>query len=623
MRALRVLIFIAFLANSLVGAAFSAEPSFSNTYSTDGPIEAYKIENSFSSSTKGIDGVLANPAGIARSPTLEVSVGFADRISSSSHLTFTVSDESMEGFGGDSSFFDAGLYFTDDPADAPTNEFKSRDIGVNFNYDRGAGMTDVGVAFNFGDVFAFGISRKRPSSFGMDLSTRAPVLFRNTMDMHGVTLESPGGGLFIDSGGFGNFNDTVIGTSFVTSQPLYEKFTYNSSYAAVSTDISLVDSMTDNREVALTFGGRVGDFLWGINAIPISSNIILNNTAITKTSSNSADLVYYVPDFDTGNTLEVYSWYSDGYYTHEAGYTTYTIVLSPEALMYRGVATGSYTASTVRLDLGLIWQPFKDMSVSLVYENIGGAELVYSGVGVYSTLESYVSDSDPPDFQIGSNEAWNPLTDTPKVVEDTEGFYLPDEFKVTLPRKGKIGVAFTKPFLIAFDYETYFTDIVYEDMTISDLTFVRAGFESLLFGLPIVIRGESNFLLKPTITGLSDPDQLDQINDLFASLPAVPAEFKFGLGFRSYGYEVGTNFSENHASLMSIYEGELLDFMKVLSYDLYFKADTWDITYTAVAEPFYLIGQNADLIQVDGGGDISASDVETNWVYSVRFGYRF
>ena len=130
-------------------------------------------------------------------------------------------------------------------------------------------------------------------------------------------------------------------------------------------------------------------------------------------------------------------------------------------------------------------------------------------------------------------------------------------------------------------------------------------------------------LLKPTILGVTDPDEAKDINDLLNQYPVLPTETKLGLGFRFFDYEFGGDFSENHASILSLYEGKLLDFMKVLTYDLYLKADNWDITYTAVAEPFYLLSQNAELLQRDGEGDISTSQIKTNWVYSVRFGYRF
>jgi len=606
----------------LSGISTAAPPSLSNTYNSDGPTESYRIENSFSSSSRGINGVLANPAGIARSGTFEMSIGYGAKLESHSRITYEISDESIS-FGDESeNFFKGGLYYTDDPTDAPTNEFRERDLNIDVDYNRGGGVTDMGVAFNFGDVFAVGVTRARPSKFDLNFNGYAPTLFRTTMDLKGKTFP---GGLTIEADGRATFDVGGVGTT--TADPLYDKFTYNSSVAAVSTSLDIMDQTTDSREIILTFGGKAGDFMWGFNAIPITSNVILKNSVQTKTSSASADMVFYVPDFDPNDPLSVGNWFDEGdkIYTREAGYVNYTMVHSPDAYVYRGVAEGDYYASAMRVDFGLIWQPVSDMSMSLVYENIGGANLTYVGRGVYTTLESYINEDDPPDFGIGSGESWSPLQPNPKPVEDAGGFYLPEEFTIELPRKLRLGISITRPFFVAVDYERYFTDFVYEELTITDVGFLRVGLETSLFGLPLILRGDSEWLLKPTILGVRDEEQANDINDFLNQLPALPTQTTIGLGWRMAGYEFGGDISENHATFLSLYEGDLIDFMKVLTYDLYLRGENWDVTYTAVAEPFYLLSQNAELLQFEEGEakEIASGDVKTNWVYSLKFGFRF
>jgi len=619
MKTLRVFIFLWVSLVGFAGFCLAAEPSFNSSFTSDGAVDAYKIENSFSSSAGGINSVLANPAGIARSSTCEITVGYGSQADALSVITYSASDEDFGSLGGNAAdYFTAGLYLTDDPTDAPTNEFKSRDLKMAFDYERGGGITDFGIAYNFGGMFAIGVSRKRPSSFSADLGGYAPAIFRNSVDIRGHTVEAGTDDLTVDSAGRATYS------VYSTADPLFDKFTRNSSYAAVSTDIKLENEVTDSREMVLTFGGTILDnILWGINAIPISSNILLNNTYSTRTATNSANLVYYVPDFDTGDPASIADWFdeTDKLYTREAGYTTYTMVLSPESEIYRGMAVGEYSASAMRVDLGFIWEPFNDVSVSFVYENIGGANLVYRGEGVYSSFESYVKDEDAPDFQVGSSEVWNPLAPTPQSVDD--GFSLPDKFTINLPKKGRLGLAIKKPFFFAIDYERYFSDIFYEDLTISDLTFLKFGLESSLFGLPLIIRGETEWLLRPTISGATDQQQEDDINAMLDQFPAIPASNTLGLGLNLFGYEVGADVSENHACFLSIYEGQLLDFMKLVSYDLYLAKDNWDVTCTAVGEPFYLFTKNAELLQTDGNGEASVSDIQINWIYSLKFGYRF
>jgi hypothetical protein len=631
MRTLRVLTVLLALF-SLSGAALAGTPSVGNSYGTDGPTAAYNIKNSYTSSSHGINSVLINPAGIARSSTFEISVGYGMELTSRPRLTFGISDEDMGSLGGEgNTYMQGGLYYTDDPNDAPTNEFKSRDLKFAVDYEHAGGITDFGVAYNFGDVLAFGISRSRPALFDFGLTTYAPTIFRNTVDMLGSTVETGTASFYISDDPSTRgcaFYDDSGGTGIVTSTAaaLYDKFTNNSSTAAVSTSISFSDQVKDSREIVLTVGGKYGSLLWGVNAIPISSDISLSNSFVTKTTTNSANLVYYVPDFDPGNPISVGQWFdeTDQLYSRKAGYTTYTIALSPEAYLYRGAANGNYSASAMQVDLGFIWELTGDLSVSLAYENIGGANLIYRGTGVYSTLESYVDENGPPDFQLGSTEVWDPLSHTPKPMQGSEGFYLPDEFTVNLPRKGKIGVAFTKPFFFAVDYEKYFTDFVYGDMTITDVGFLKVGGETSLFGLPLILRADTKWLIKPTILGVTDAKQAEDINKLLDQFPLLPTSTTFGLGFNMFGYEVGGDFSENHASMLSIYEGKLLDFMKVLSYDIYLKRDNWDVTCTAVSDPFYLLTQNSELIPTNNEKvEITPADIKTSWIYSLKFGYRF
>jgi len=619
MKILRVLIFSLILANSLSFLAYAESPSFNSSFVVDAPADAYRIENSFSSSSRGINGVGANPAGIMRSSTFELSVGLASHLNSDIDATLTASDEDLGTLGGDN-IFHAGLYFTDDPADTSTNEFKTRDVKGVFDYKTGGGVSDLGVAFNFGGIFAFGIQRMRPSIFYMDMGGSAPTIFKNTMDMHGKTIS----GLTIESTGKAIF--TGSGTTFATEAKLFDKFTYNSTDAAFSTDLTVSNHVEENKDVALTFGGKMWNIMWGVTAIPIESTITLNNSAFTMTASNCANMVYYVPGFDPSSPEDIARWADEStkVYSSAEGYKTFTVNLPSGEPVYRGEAKGNYSASAMRVDLGFIWQPFDFMSVGLAYENIGGAELVYKGPGAHATAESYINVKDPPTMELGHDTVWNPLSDTPATFEGAQGFTLPEDFTIVLPRKGRVGISFTKPFFIAIDYERYFTELQFQEITLKDLGFLRVGLETQIFALPLVFRTESRWMIKPTVLGITDPAWAKDVNDFLDRVPAIPAETIFGLGWKAWGGEVGADFCENHASILSVYEGDLLDFLKTISYDVYIKTDGWDITYTAVGEPFYLISENAELINKTRLGEtISASDVKTNWVYTLKFGFRF
>ncbi|KPJ69394.1 hypothetical protein AMJ44_03925 [candidate division WOR-1 bacterium DG_54_3] len=573
------------------------------------------MEYIYSPLAKGINSVNCNPAGIMNISTFEISIGYASKIDMPDTLaTFIATDEDLGEMGGDENPLRGGVYYTDDPNDTAT--FETRNFDLTFDYLHGGGVTDLGFGFKLGENLAFGVSRRRPTAWDMGFSGDLPAIFKGTVDFRGQTIEA----LTITATGYAVYDDGV-NPPISTAQPLWSGFITQEDYSVLETEMNMTDQVMDKEELMFTLGTKTGPVQWGVNFIPISSTVSFNNTTAMTASAEGGDMKYWVPLFTDYTSAA--AWITNELYTKEAGYANLSIIVPADQKVYNIQVAGDYSADMIRMDLGMLWQVNDNFSIGAALENVSGEDLVFRGKGLISTAETYLTGEEPPTFEAGGG-VFRPFTSEAKPIEDTESWELPQEYVIQVPRKLRIGAAMKQPFIFAVDYERYLDDIKEGDLTISDLSFLRLGGEMRILFLPIVLKGDSRWLLKPTITGITDPEQEKNINDLFATMPAIPTEIYLGLSFPLFGYDSGFGVRENHASILSMYSGRLLDFLKTISYDIYLRQDSWDITYTAVAEPFYNISGNTSLVEkAQSDEEISFTDVKSYWTQSIQVTFRF
>ena len=616
MKAIKIALFSFLLLFFLFQAAYATSGgSVNSIYRLDGPTRPYRMEYIYSPLAKGVNSLHVNPAGVMNISTFEVSLGYASKIDMPDTIaTFIATDEEIGEFGGDDNPFVGGVYFTDDPADTVT--FETRNFDLTFDYIHGGGMTDMAFAYKLGENLAFGVSRRRPKAWNMGFITDLPAIFKGNVNFYNEQL----GELTITSTGYATYDDgSHLPVS--TSKPLWSGFLSQESYSALESNASLNEEVMDKEELMFTFGSKTGPIEWGVNFIPISSTVNFSNVIVMTASNDSGAMEYYVPAFT--DFTSVATWVAEELYTMEAGYTNFSIIVPPGQKVYNIQVEGNYSAEMLRMDFGMLYKMGDALSFSAVLENVSGNDLVFRGTGLVSTAESYLTGDEPPTFEAGGG-VYRPFTSEAQPIKDTESWELPEEYVLQVPRKLRLGVALKFPFLLAVDWERYLDDIVEGDWTISELGFLRVGGEMQILFLPIKLKGDSRWLLKPTITGITDPDQAKQINDLFTALPAIPTETYLGLSFPLFGYEGGLGVRENHAAFLSMYAGRILDFLDSVAYDIYLRTDSWDITYTAVAEPFYNISGNTSIVEkLQEGGDVEFTDVKAYWTQSIQFTFRF
>lgn len=604
-----------------------AQGSFNANFTFDGPIPAYDLQNNYSSTAHGIRGIQSNPAAIMKSATAEVALdlGFGFEMTPGQR-TLNLTDKELE-FDPDSPFSDiflGGIYFTDNVTDTSTTEFKQRDFNAVFGYNRGGGMTDFGASVKFNDWLAVGVTRARPMNLDFDIRTNMPIIFKETVELRGKTWEN----FTVNADGTAAYTDpNPPNPSFSTGgNTLYSEFIYKENNVATDTQIALNEHISDSREIAITLGTNMAGINWGINFIPMSTTVSFNNVGLSATTSGSENIEFYIPNFDPGNPVSIQDWFNNNRYVDENGYNKYTILAPPDQKIYEASISGVYSASATRIDLGMLWEPTDWLSIGAALENSSGAELNFRGVGVISTIETYITTGEAPELEPGTgNITFDPFLDEPRPIEDAEKIYLPQSHTVSLPQIARVGFALKGPVLLAIDYERYLNELNFEDITVSELSFLRIGGEMGILFLPLSIWGESRWMLKPTIT-VPDQETADEINDFYSDYPVIPSEFHLGFSLKLWGSEYGIGFGENHLAPLDMYQWNLSELPRMTYWNAFWRSGAWEINYMAMADVLHNLSFNAghaEIVEDGADGIEGVTGFELVWTYTLGITYRF
>jgi hypothetical protein len=591
------------------------------------------LGNYYSALSKGLETVMWNPASLTE---IEYAQGKVSFLSGPPPYQISTVKELEDGQIdlGDQSEINIGYYLTDDETvtTAATREhtshyfYRARESGIQFKQ-----------AIRANDWLSFGILSHSQAGGSIDVSGIFPAVTKSETNFLNKS-NILGSGLSIDNSGFLTYTYTPeSGGSYEysTTDTLWAGFLNQSSTVPLNV---ILESRNDvNIYPGTTFSGAMKweKLSFGVNFTPISANANINNTARAVINDGTADVYIYQPDFDPEDESAALNWIQDpNLYGSESGYKRNTINVPAGETIAEARFKGFYQASTLQGDLGLNYEVFEDvLSVGLVLENFTGSNLDFRGRGRVAYVNSKVGTEEPGGFEPGQEFTWSPFRDDFEAVEGTEDFYLPPSYNVALPKKLRLGLVLRKPFLIALDYEQNQTPIViqqYEDstdqITVSNINFLRIGIETQLFALPVWLRGGTALLFKPNIEGATQ-EAMDNIDDIFR-FGVLPASLDLGLETNIYGTRVGTDVGANATSALSLYQLDSLnqDIGKIGYYDVYVARGPWKVTYMAIIDPKFFPALGYKLSTSGEDSDFDFDDFagrHLKWIQTVSVSYIF
>jgi hypothetical protein len=603
-----------------------ATPSVSSAYSydyTQPPEFQPSLNSRFTALSNGVTDILANPAGIMHVNTLEVALGGSTFISNplkTDENKIYIDDNAMKGIQG-SPNSRAYVRFTDDRS-ATTAE--SRPITIDEEYSKGGGINYFGVTYRMADWLAFSISRKRPTAISFNYNVSAPVLIDAQGSFRGATFEAGPGNLvrIRDDGKVEVVTSLTTETSAVSAWSNFlDQGTGEVNWANATLDNTLVN----HNSIVITAASKAGAFSWGLNIMPESIDLELNNEVNVYSDPGNADLQFYLPKFNFSNTQEAIDWvtYECG---NASGYRSMSIeTLAGEKIGEAKVA-GKYSASFVRMDLGMQWEPTDYFSMGAVYENFNGATMDLKGVQITQYVQHRVNSQSRMPTEEGVSY-WDPFYDTPTHEVETENnIRTALDFKpIELPKKLKMGFAFKKPVLFAVDWEQWQNEYSFStnpgnpaagrSIKIRDISFLKMGMESQIFFLPAIFRGSVTGLLRPSV---EDPDTEKGLDDIYRNFGIIPVDGNVYLGFGVYDGELGFGVGGGGLPLIQALMMDMSAIAKVFYSNVYYKRGDWQLSYLMTMDPV-LTGFESDL----SNSDPDENEIKLMQTSTLSLGFRF
>ncbi len=600
--------------------------SSSYTYDYSSPPEFQPSLNSqFTSLSCGVTDVLANPAGLMQVNTFEVAVGASAFVSNpikSDRNTVYVDDQSVQGIQN-SPNSRAYIRLTNDRT-AVTPE--ARPLNIDEDYSKGGGINYFGATYKVNDWLAFAITRKRPTAISFDYQMMAPVMADVKANFRGTSVEAGGQGNYIQIRSDGTIEAVIGGITLGTSKvPAWSGFLDQGTSEANDVEGTFDDSITNQDSVVLSAAVQTGQVSWGLNVMPMTYDIEMNNEMSVQSDPGNSNLTVYIPNLDFGSTQDAINWV-----TQECGSPTGYRTLEVETLAGQQIGAakvaGKYTGTVVRMDLGFQWNPNDYFSMGAVYENFNHGTLQLEGVDVIQYVEHRVDvNAKVPTFE--GTTYYDPFLSTPTHEVETENTirsaltFQPIE----LPVKLKFGVALKKPVLLAVDWEQWQNEYSFSShpshpdtahyITISNINFIKVGGETQLFFLPIMLRGSITGLIRPE----TDDKSVDQsLDDLYKNTPVVPVDGNIYLGFGVLDGELGVGVGGGGLPLLQAVMFDMSSIAKVFYSNIYYKKGNWQVSYLMTMDPV-LTGFSSDISTTPG----TDSDIKLMSTSTLSIGVKF
>ncbi len=558
------------------------------------------LGSDFSALAKGMQTTLWNPASLGKLKLSEaslylISASGADTLTKTSKFNELSGTLEVGAGGGNSGAKSVARYavFFRPLSDLAGLGTTTKEIAVqsSLNYATSGTGQNFSAAQRVNDWLVVGFASRNPVEGDISLAGNFPVTGRTDMNFYGQNF----GGFSIKTDGklqF-TFQQGGIVTTQETAQPAWSGFLSQE----VSIPVTNISEFRDNINVESPYVGTVaaqyGKFYAGLNMLPISASGQIDNDVRTVINADTPAQSIYVPNFDPNDPAGSVGWFTDpAKYGASAGYFAKPVTLPTGDIVANAKYRGFYSGSAARFDLGMMYDVSEWFTVGFSLENIGSSALTMNGNGLaaYATyrnvntqeVSNLLLPGDPAGWTVFQNQ-WtttDEVNGTPLSLEQSKTFQL--------PKRTRLGFALKRPFLIAFDYEVNqspFTIPVSQEITVSNLSFIRVGLESQLFTLPFWMRAGTTFALKPSIA-TTDQAVIDNVNKAF-KFGILPVKLDLGSTLRLWDYEVGDALGLSLMPALGVMQFDVnnVDLSKMAYYSLSVARGPWQVKYLTQVDP--------------------------------------
>lgn len=545
---------------------------------------------SFSTLSLGMKSALLNPATLGKLALAEMSF----LTSTTAPLSPVSQTTNISETSGTLEGVSYGIFFRP-PANISGVAAQKIAVTSNLNYSTSVTSQKFSSALKVNDWLTIGFMTGNSLGTTVDLAGDFPTTVKGGANLNGQTL----GQMQIDNDSKLKYTFTSGGTTTTyESQPLWSGFVSQEAILPLTGVSTLRNNFDVQSPFIATVAGGGGNVHFGLNMIPLNASANIDNTVQEIVNSGTSDIFLYTPNFDPNNQSDLAAWINDpGKYGAAGGYTRKQLKLPAGEVVGEVKYQGSYNASTTRLDLGAVYDATDWLSFGLDFENFGNSSFKLKGSG----LASYISYRDYNAAEInnlqdlllpGGGQTVDLLPDRWITTFEAGGtkLFLEPEKTYALPRRMRLGLALKRPFLLALDYEQNQNAITIPgsggaaDLIISNLSFVRLGFESRLFFLPCWLRTGLTFVLKPSLSG-GDPATVDSINKYFA-YGVLPTSFDLGSSLNLFSYELNGAFGVNAMPFINLLQLDTqnADPSRMVYYSWGVKKDAWELNYLSAVD---------------------------------------
>lgn len=395
--------------------------------------------------------------------------------------------------------------------------------------------------------------------------------------------------------------------TYESTAAVWNEFLSQEATAALLAYSELRNNLSISTPYTSTISSRIGNAYLGINIIPVSGTININNDIRALVDADTENGYLYTPNFDPDDQADILDWTTDpNRYGTSAGYQRKEIRLPAGDVIGTAKYRGFYSASTTRFDIGGMYDVNDWLTVALVMENATGGTLNFKGSGLagfmnYREFNTEEADTFDQLMQPGGDDTVDLISDRWLTTFETEStkLYLEPEKNYPLPRRLRYGFAIKKPFLIVVDFESNQNPIKYmteengvpKEIVISNINFIRFGWETQLFAMPMWLRGGVTLMPKPSITGLGTAE-MENIDNLYNKLskyavPGLPVKIDLGSDFKAWGTIIGNSLGFSPQCLLNFMQVDPFnnDPSKILYFNTYVIRDAWKVEYQMQLDP--------------------------------------
>lgn len=495
----------------------------------------------------------------------------------------------------------------------------------NLNYATSGSGQDFSAAERVNDWLVVGFASRNPLDADVSLAGDFPLTGRTDMNLYGQNF----GGFAITNDGKLNFTFNP-GLTYTTSNSAWSGFLSQEVTVPFTNISEFRDSINVESPYVGTIAAQHGKFYAGMNLLPISASAQIDNDVRTVVNADTPDQAIYVPNFDPNDPTGSVGWFTDpAKYGAQGGYLAKPITLPTGDVVADARYRGFYSGSTARVDLGMMYDLSDWFTVGLVMENINNAALTMTGNGLAAYAENRTVNTQETNslLQPGDSTGWTPFSDQWTTTDEVNGTPLALEQTKTyqLPKKMRFGFALKRPFLIAVDYEqnqSPFTIPASQEITVSNISFIRIGIESQLFTLPFWIRSGTTLALKPSIVS-TDQQTIDNINKAF-KYGVLPVKFDFGSTLGLWGWEISDSLGLSLMPVLSVlqFDATNVDLSKMAYYSLSVMKGPWEIKYLTQVDPGATASAYSNKPNDPGGSkNFAFSDIK--YVQTIGVTYKF